>query len=66
VRSGFRDFVPLRGDRFLIADIPISMHVHAGRCRAERVHVFTFCPGGISLFRSYMMPFSHRNPGEHP
>jgi hypothetical protein len=55
VRSGFRDVVPLRGDRFLIADIPISMHVHAGRCRAERFHVL---PVGISLFRSYMTPFS--------
>lgn len=36
MRSGFREVARLRRDRFLTADIPISMHVHAGRCRAER------------------------------
>jgi hypothetical protein len=36
VRSEFRDVARLPCDRFLIADIPISMHVHTGRCRAEQ------------------------------
>jgi hypothetical protein len=38
VRPASRDIAPLRRDRFLTADIPISMHVHAGRCRAEHFH----------------------------
>lgn len=42
MRSGFREVACLRGDRFLIADIPISMPVHAGRCRAE-----PFIDGGV-------------------
>ncbi len=37
MRSGFRDVVSLRRDRFLMADIPISMHVHAARCRAGSI-----------------------------
>jgi len=43
VRSGFRDVAPLLRDRFLTADIPMSMHIHAGRCRAEG---FTLCRAG--------------------
>jgi len=44
VRSGFRDDVPPRRDRFLIADIPTSMHVREGRCRADRVNVLSGWP----------------------
>ena len=44
MRPGFREVAPLRRDRFLTADIPISMHVHAGRCRAERFHAEPFHP----------------------
>jgi hypothetical protein len=38
VRAGFREGAPMRRDRFLTADIPVSMHVCARRCRAERFH----------------------------
>ena len=58
MRSEFRDVAWLRRDRFLTADILASMPLQAGRCRAERFHIL---PGGISLFRSHMTPFSHRN-----
>ena len=63
MRSEFRDVAWLRRDRFLTADILASMPLQAGRCRAERFHPerFHILPGGISLFRSYVTPFSHRN-----
>jgi hypothetical protein len=43
VRSEFRDVARLRRDRFLTADILVSMPLQAGRRRAERFHVL---PGG--------------------
>ena len=58
MRSGFREVASLRRDRFLIADIPISMPVHARRCRAERFHAERFhalrwrCQQENSLMRS--------------
>ena len=62
MRSGFRGVARPPRDRLITADIPDSMRVHAGRCRAERFHrAFSHSAGGISLFRSYVTPFSHRN-----
>ena len=51
MRSGFRDVARLRRDRFLTTDIPISMHVHAGRCRAERFHAL---PGWLNRLKPYV------------
>jgi hypothetical protein len=51
VRSGFRDVARLRRDRFLTVDMPISMHVHAGRCRAER---FQALPGWPNQLKPYL------------
>jgi hypothetical protein len=45
VRSGFRKVVRPRGDRFLVTDIPISMHVHARGCRVN-------APGSVTLWRT--------------
>lgn len=38
MRSEFRDVARLTPDRFPTTDIPVSMHVHAGKCRAEHSH----------------------------
>ena len=62
MRSEFRGVARLCRDRFLTADILASMPLQAGGVEPSVFTcVFTFCPGGISLFRSYMTPFSHRN-----
>jgi hypothetical protein len=49
VRSEFRDVDRLpRGGRFLRADIPVSMHAHAGGCRVI-VHPTERGPCSIKL-----------------